>query len=323
MRKSHSHRRHGAFTKVMAWIMCFIMIIGLASYGSGDLAEAAEVCSNGYRYGVSKETFQDRIDDILTTVCAGTPPAGHQQGIAVDNSLTYLYASFTTQLVKVDLTTGEIVGSVSGWSGHLGDIAYYDGRIYGSMFWERDGLNECYIAVFDCDQIAGEMTNYGDVIQTMKLFDVKTEALGDENVEHYYGINGIDGVAFGTIPGDTSGEIVMMVSCGQNLNEEDHPDRDYQIMLQYNTNEFLELDGKGNTQLKEGVSDTPADNNCHEKGLHLSDKYFVYTGNTQYGVQNLEYDTYSGNYIMTIYNYNGASSTQNSQITICFMWTQA
>jgi len=313
MKRNDFYRKNQVAKRGMAWLMILVMTLGLISLGDVTPVKAANVSSGGYTYGVSEETFQDRIDDILTTVCAGTPPAGHQQGIAVDDSLTYLYASFTTQLVKVDLTTGEIVGSVSGWSGHLGDIAYYDGRIYGSMFWERAGLNECYIAVFDCDQIAGEMTNYGDVIQTMKLFDVKTEAIGDETVEHYYGINGIDGVAFGTIPGDTSGEIVMMVSCGQDLNEEDHPDRDYQIMLQYNTNEFLELDGKGSTQLKEGVSDTPADNNCHEKGLYLSDKYFVYTGNTQYGVQNLEYDTYSGNYIMTIYNYNGASSPYNSE----------
>jgi hypothetical protein len=31
-------------------------------------------------------------------------------------------------------------------------------------------------------------------------------------------------------------------------------------------------------------------------------KYFVYTGNTTFGVQNLEYDAYTGDFLAAVYN---------------------
>ena len=60
--------------------------------------------------------------------------AGHVQGIAVDTKQEYLYLSFTTMLVKMDMH-GNVVGTVKGLLGHLGCIEFNDedGRLYGSL----------------------------------------------------------------------------------------------------------------------------------------------------------------------------------------------
>lgn len=44
---------------------------------------------------------------------------GHIQGIAVDKKRKYIYCSFTTCLVKSDMS-GNVVGSVKGLAGHFG-----------------------------------------------------------------------------------------------------------------------------------------------------------------------------------------------------------
>ena len=48
---------------------------------------------------------------------------GHIQGIAVDLERGYIYCSFTTILIKLDMS-GKLVGSVRGFTGHLGCLAY-------------------------------------------------------------------------------------------------------------------------------------------------------------------------------------------------------
>lgn len=84
--------------------------------------------------------------------------AGHLQGICTDDEGNYLYASFTNMLVKVDMRTGKIAGTVTGLAAgsissgaHIGDICYYDGKIYGSL--EYKASERWYICVFDGDKI--------------------------------------------------------------------------------------------------------------------------------------------------------------------------
>ena len=75
-----------------------------------------------------------------------------RQGIAVDQSKGFMYFSFTNLLVKTDLA-GKPVGSVTGFTGHLGDLDFNrrDGRVYGSL--EYKAAKAFYIAIFDVDQI--------------------------------------------------------------------------------------------------------------------------------------------------------------------------
>ena len=299
--KNNVNRTHRVSTKVMTWVLTFVMLLGLIPYGALVRAEATEVHSTGYTYGVDEATFNARIDKLLSSVYLGEYPTSHVQGIAVDDELRYVYASFTTKLAKVDLETGEIVGVVHNWSGHLGDMAYYDGRVYGSL--EYKGQNSFYIAVFDCDKIVGDV-DHKDVMRTIYLPEVSRDYGGKvDGVSYVYGCSGIDGVAFGPIPGDDSGEIVMMVAYGiftdasSNVN-----DRDYQVILQYDLDSFLESDGNGGTKLKEDMSDILDQSHYHKEGPEHEDKYFIFTGNTNFGIQNLEYDAESDNYIMAVYN---------------------
>src|SRR5690606_20923468 len=64
----------------------------------------------------------------------GTWPSGHVQGIAVDRQRGYIYYSFTDLLAKYDFH-GNLIGTLVGWTGHLGDLDFNaaDGHIYGSL----------------------------------------------------------------------------------------------------------------------------------------------------------------------------------------------
>lgn len=66
--------------------------------------------------------------------------ANHVQGICLDETGTYMYASFTNMLVKLEVATGKVVATMTGMASgthisgaHLGDITYYNGKIYGSL----------------------------------------------------------------------------------------------------------------------------------------------------------------------------------------------
>jgi len=295
--KKNQQRRMGR--SAIAWLLTLAMMFSMVG-ALPIVASAEEVHSTGYTYGVDEAVAEERIEKILTSLYIGEYPTGHMQGFAIDDEMKYLYASFTTKLAKVDVETGEVVGVVHNWSGHLGDMAYYDGRVYGSL--EYKGANSFYIAVFDCDKIVGDV-DHTVCMRTMYLPEVSKD-YGDtiDDVKYAYGCSGIDGVAFGKIPGSNSDEIVMMVAYGiftdnaTNVN-----DRDYQVLLQYDLSSFLESDGQGGTQLKAACNDVLNQSNHHKKGPEHEDKYFIYTGNTNYGIQNLEYDAKSGNYCMAVY----------------------
>ena len=103
------------------------------------------------------------------TIESGPFKAGHIQGIAVDTDQKYIYYSYTTMLIKTDMQ-GNIVGTVTGLLGHLGDLDFNDedGRLYGSLEYKNDAIgqgilrmerstrtlqNAFYIAIFDVERI--------------------------------------------------------------------------------------------------------------------------------------------------------------------------
>lgn len=69
----------------------------------------------------------------------GTWNSGHVQGIAVDVQGGYIYYSFTNLLAKYDFS-GKLVGTLVGWTGHLGDLDFNpaDGKLYGSLEYKKD-----------------------------------------------------------------------------------------------------------------------------------------------------------------------------------------
>lgn len=299
-------RHYAIITMLLLWgLLC------LAGCSAGGEAEHAVPSSDiDSPYGISFETWEEKNKELPLSVFGGEWDTSHCQGIAVDDALEYMYFSFTTKLVKVEITTGEVVGTVSGWSGHLGDLTYYDGKVYGSLEYYYP-IGSFYVAVFDGDSIVGE-TSHASCMTTMYLNEVNydyTHQLGqgwsieeDPNTEgHAYGCSGIDGISVGKIPGEDHEEVALMVCYGVYKNNS-RSDNDYQVMLQYNLDSFLVSDGVGGMTVAEECGDILDQENYHTKGPELAAKYFIYTGNTNYGVQNLEYDSLSDTYIMAVYN---------------------
>ncbi len=109
--------------------------------------------------------------------------------------------------------------------------------------------------------------------------------------DHRYGCSGIDGTTFGPRFGQTGGKRYLTVAYGIYGNV-DRTDNDHQVFLQYDVADWAAKYAH------------PLD----EAALHYNDgppapdgKYFVYTGNTTYGVQNIEYDDYDRLWMVGVY----------------------
>ena len=248
------------------------------------------------------------ISDFPKTIYSGDYPTGHCQGIAVDTKNRVIYYSFTTQLVKTDFD-GNFLGSVGGLLGHLGCIQFRasDGLVYGSLEYKNDAIgrgilqrnhaesieNAFYIAVFDGEKITrADMDAEKDGIMTAAFLSrVTDDYLGvDKNgCEHILGCSGIDGTAIGPMPGENDGREWLFVCYGiySDLNRTDN---DHQVLLRYDPDEI-----KANAA-------PISQNSMHKQGADMSyEAFFAYTGNTNWGVQNLDYDPARNVYMMCVY----------------------
>ncbi len=232
---------------------------------------------------------------------------GHVQGIATDRNREYMYYSCTTYLVKTDMD-GNVVGTVKGLAGHLGCIAYNydDGKVYGSLEYKHDVIGReilngisvhenknidvtdgFYIAIFDVDKIDRmDMDAEGDGIMTVVHLK---EVLDDFSAEgHRYGCSGIDGITFAPIPG-CDGKKYLYVAYGI-YSDLERDDNDHQVILRYDIGNWDEF--------AKPISQEA----MHRFGPDRYDsKYFVYTGNTKFGIQNLEYDEKTGYMFAAVY----------------------
>lgn len=252
-------------------------------------------------------------DDALPReILSGPFPTGHVQGVAVDRANGHVYYSYTTLLVKSDLQ-GHVIGTVKGLQGHLGCLEWndQDSRLYGSLEYKDDAIgkgilssldskkqfsNGFYVAIFDGAKIDrmdmdaetdGVMTavflptvlkDYSSFVQTLE--GVK---------EHRLGCSGIDGITFGpSLDGKKKG-LFLTVSYGIYADKE-RSDNDYQVLLQYDTRNW--------SRYERPLSQ----DDMHQKGPKSpSGIYYAFTGNTTYGVQNLEYDASSNLWFMAVY----------------------
>jgi hypothetical protein len=228
----------------------------------------------------------------------GTWAAGHVQGIAVDVKGGYIYYSFTNLLAKYDFH-GKLIGTLVGWTGHLGDLDFNaaDGKLYGSLEYKED--RAFYVAVIDVgrlDQVGVEASKT-DFFRTVYLPEVVKDYSADLNgdgrfdgddgkfrgdvaasPDHRYDCSGIDGMAFGPEFGHTDGKTYLTVAYGIYGNTS-RTDNDHQVLLQYDIADWARYA----SPLSEAAPH-------HNGPLTPHGKYFVRTGNTRYGVQNLSYD---------------------------------
>lgn len=239
----------------------------------------------------------------------------HVQGVVVDAKRGYAYFSFTTSLVKTNLR-GEVIGSVDGFIGHLGclDVNPEDGRIYASLEYKNDNIGKgilkglgaqtknqgeessFYIAIFDGEKITrpGMSAEKDNIIHTVYLKEVADDynaivTNGGKQVQHRYGCSGIDGIAFGPQFGQKTGKNFLNLAYGI-YGDTTRTDNDYQVILQYDPNTLR--------QYERPLSQNGFNKTGPAKPLN---KYFLYTGNSSYGIQNLEYDANTGYWFAAVY----------------------
>jgi hypothetical protein len=242
---------------------------------------------------------------------AGYPPrvnggwwrTSHVQGVAADLERGHIYFSFTTVLVKTDLA-GSVLGTVEGITGHLGDVTFdpVNRRLYASL--EYKAAAAFYVAVFEVDAIdrPGIRAADADVVRTVHRAEVVADYTADldgdgavdgdrpDTLDHRYGCSGIDGISFGPEFGaaaDSTRLITVAYGVYANLRRDDN---DHQVLLQYR------VDGWD-------AYARPLDEAApHRSGPDApAGKYFVRTGNTRFGVQNLEYDRWSERWFLGVY----------------------
>ena len=246
---------------------------------------------------------------------SGYHPEGHVQGIAIDEAGGYVYFSFTTILLKTDLA-GNPVGSVCNIVGHLGCITFDPDRrrVYGSLELKHDAIGRgivsrtgkelaeedaFYLVSFDCDAIDSmnmdaEVTDEQgrSVMTALYLPDVVKDYSETDEVSgalHRLGCSGIDGTAYGPVFGAPADSEKKIMVCYGVYSDVDRADNDHQVILQYDP-AMIEALGQPLTQAAP-----------HHSGCPAEARYFFYTGNTTYGVQNLEYDAFTHTYLVAVY----------------------
>lgn len=249
--------------------------------------------------------------NVPETLFSGYWGKCHCQGIAVDPVNREIYYSFTTRLVKTDFD-GRLIGTVEGLSGHLGciDFCPLDGRVYGSLEYKSDSIGRgirqklgkteappdaFYCAVFSGRDICrpGMDARESGVMRAVFLPD-PTDLYTDVSVvngvptPHRYGCSGIDGTGWGKAPGETAD--VLLIAAGI-YGDISRADNDYQLLFRYN-NALSWWD-----TLARPLDETA----MHRAGAKADDTLFLYTGNTNWGVQNLEYDPFSGDWYLAVY----------------------
>ena len=248
-------------------------------------------------------------------ITVGPHTGGHIQGIAADLENGFLYCSFTTELVKYDFD-GRFIGSAKGLTGHLGCIAFGpDGRVWGSLEYKNDAIGKgiagktgvthaqagFYAAIFDGAKITRpDMDASADGIMTaVHLAEVTDDHLytaeqnGGGTLCHRFGCSGIDGMTFAPLPGtvpDENGNRKMYLHVAYGVyGDTTRADNDYQVILAYDVTDWAKYE-------------QPLTAELHRSGSDRADgKFFVRTGNTTWGVQNLEYEPQTGRMYMAVY----------------------
>ncbi len=228
--------------------------------------------------------------------------SGHVQGIAVDVQGGYIYYSFTNLLAKYDFD-GRLIGTLVGWTGHLGDLDFNpaDGKVYGSLEYKKD--QAFYIAVIDVSRLdrVGVEASTSEIFRTVYLPEVAKDYAADLNgdgrfdgdigatADHRYGCSGIDGVSFGPAFGRTEGKRYLTVAYGI-YGSTQRADNDHQVLLQYDVADWARYA----RPLTEAAPH-------HNGPATPASKVFVRTGNTRYGVQNLAYDESQKRWLLGVY----------------------
>ena len=242
----------------------------------------------------------------------------HVQGIALDKKEKCLYCSFTSAFFKTDLE-GNIIGSVTGINGHLGAMTYdeKEKKVYASLEVKDDeigrGISDVlgkvrhekqsstfYVAEIDVCKVNRLEVPFEEAF-TLHVIDevaedyLDTVTVNGMRLEHRYGCSGMDGIAiapeFGS-PGVDSISATKIQSSHAKIFKTSRKRKAECIYLAYGIyGDTTRTDNDYNIMLcfKKDDLKTP---------IH---KYFIKTGNTRYGVQNMAYDKASERLFLAVY----------------------
>ncbi|MGH2643180.1 MAG: hypothetical protein ACRDE2_04475 [Chitinophagaceae bacterium] len=262
---------------------------------------------------LSSQAQKFTLFSLPDSIYSGPQGEFHVQGMAVDEVHGFIYFSFTDKLIKMDMS-GHLIGSVTGLVGHLGDITFdpKTNEVYASLEFKNDAIGEgiskklglqnsnkinFYIAMFNGAKIVRLDMNaqQGDVLRTAYLKEVvddyKAEVKdGDRVFKHRFGCSGIDGITIGPSFGNLqSHQRYLYVAYGI-YGDTSRNDNNHQVILKYDIAD-LNQSGRILTQ-----------NHLHHSGPKKPlAKYFIMTGNTRYGIQNLAFDAYTGDFFVAVY----------------------
>ncbi len=312
-----------AMTRIVSLFMALAIMLGLA----GSLVQAEDL--EAWEIALKNEYFTYDVTD------AATEASGHLQGICVDDEMKYAYLSYTDTLLKLDMASGDVVGSVCDFGpgsftaeggAHLGCLAFYDGKVYGSLEYKSPG-KKFFLAVFEPDKITEVGMSFQDMeegVDGVLLYEPTADfrdplndspssedgtAVNEEALGHKFGCSGIDGVTFARLPGDDSGKIYCLVAYGVYANKDEwlnRYDNNYNIIRVYDPEMFDER-----YDAAAGTGDSALRRFTYERGIEMEyeddealkavDTLYVWTGTTNWGCQNLEAERDSRDIVLYTY----------------------
>ena len=154
----------------------------------------------------------------------------------------------------------------------------------------------------------------------------------NEEVGHRFSNAGIDGVTFGTYPGEfgkDNADVYMFVSYGtywwgNGSGKQKYRLDDEHIILQaYNTKDFLNAENSNQYLLElaytnktdpdaNGVSNARSIYYAEDSILHAEKALFCFVGNTQWGCQQIEFDRSTGDIWLATYGASDGSPVQGT-----------
>lgn len=201
----------------------------------------------------------------------------HVQGIAYDKAEKCFYCSFTTAFYKVDLD-GNIVASIDDIHGHLGAMTFDESsrRVYASLEYKDDEIGRGISKGMGVEAYSRDETRFyiAEIdVDSMSMTTHELPLVREDYMAGRYACSGIDGVTIAPAFGrkGKSGRF-LYVAYGV-YGDVDRTDNDYNILLCYRLGDFS----------------SPVR------------RYFIHTGNTTYGVQNLAYDPWTDRMYMAVY----------------------
>lgn len=259
--------------------------------------------------GMSAFAAEPVRTDALPSVVRAEGGSHHVQGIAFDREAGRMYYSFTTSFVKTDLQ-GNVLGTIENIQGHLGAMTFnpQDRKVYASLECKDDvigrGLSDFaagqslfYIAIIDVDALnsIGVNSEGTDLFKVVCIREAGADynarvTLDGRTADHALGCSGIDGVTVAPKMGGRYGSRNYLYVAYGVYGDISREDNNYQVLLRY---DFRSLNAHAApVSFGSFYSGGPA---------RPLDKYFIYTGNTTWGVQNMAYDPATEYLFLSVY----------------------